>query len=95
VRVQKDHDEKRASQTIIVWILFFAATVPINLLMPVILGINMHDWTYSNAKGLVLFSINYAGFFLILPLILTKGWNTVKKPSFLIPMVAAAVSVVL
>jgi hypothetical protein len=74
--------------------LFFAVTVTINLLIPLIFGFNMHDWTYSNAKGLLLFSINYAGFFLILPLVLTKGWGTVKKPNF-IPVAATAISVVL
>jgi hypothetical protein len=57
--------------------------------------LNLHSWTYSDAKGLLLFTVNYAGFFLILPLLLTKGWVTFKKPSFFVPVAAAAVSVVL
>ena len=93
--VQKDEDKKKAHQAILVWVLFFGATVAINLLIPLALGLDMYSWTYSNAKGLLFFSTNYAGFFLVLPLILTKGWKTVKKPSFIIPLAVAAVSVVL
>jgi hypothetical protein len=88
-------NKKKARQALIVWSLFFAATVTINVLIPIALGTNLHDWTYSDAKGLLLFLVNYAGFFLIVPLVLTKGWRTFKKPSFIIPVVAAAVSVVL
>jgi hypothetical protein len=86
--------KKKASQAFLVWVLFFAATVSINLLIPFALRIDLHAWTYSNQKGLILFSVNNAGFFLVLPLLLAKGWSTVRKPSFLIPLTAAAVSVV-
>lgn len=92
---QVDANKKKARQALLVWSLFFAATVTINVLIPTGLGINLHDWTYSNAKGLLLFSVNYAGFFLIVPLVLTKGWRTFKKLSFIIPVAAAAISVVL
>jgi len=86
--------KKKASQAFLVWVLFFTATVSINLLIPFALRIDLHAWTYSSQKGLILFSVDYAGFFLVLPLLLTKGWYTVRKPSFLIPLIAAAVSVV-
>jgi hypothetical protein len=88
-------NKEEARQAVIVWILFFTATITINVLIPVILGINLHDWTYSVAKGLLIFWANYAGFFLIVPLVLTKGWRTFRKPTFIIPVLAAAVSVVL
>jgi hypothetical protein len=87
--------KKKAKQALIIWAFFFAVTVALNLIIPIALGLNLHDWTYSNAKGLLLFSINYAGIFLILPLLITKGWSTFKKPSFIIPVAATAVSVVL
>ncbi len=90
-----EEGSRRARQAAIVWILFFIATVSINVLIPIAFGMNLHSWTYSNAKGFLFFSVNYAGFFLIVPLILTKGWRTVRKPSFIIPLALAAVSVVL
>jgi hypothetical protein len=91
----QDVVRSKARQAFIVWILFFTTTVAINLIIPLIFGLNLHDWTYSNAKGFLLFSINYAGFFLILPLLLIKGWNTFRRPSFIVPVAFAAVSVVL
>jgi hypothetical protein len=93
--IQNDVAKKKARQALLIWGLFFAATAATNLLIPLALGINLHDWTFSGgAEGLILFSVDYAGFFLILPLVLVKGWSTVKKPSFLIPMLIAAVSVI-
>lgn len=88
-------NKKKARQALLIWSLFFAATVTLNVLIPLVLETNLRDWTYSNAKGLLLFSVNYAGFFLVLPLVLTKGWRTFKKPSFIIPVSAAVLSVVL
>lgn len=87
-------ERKKAYQAFLIWILFFVVTVTINLLIPLVFNLNLHDWTYSNTKGLLLFSINYAGFFLVLPLLLTQGWSTFKKLSFLLPVIAAAISVI-
>jgi hypothetical protein len=87
--------KNRARQAMIVWILFFIATIAINLIIPFIFGLDLHEWTYSKAKGLLLFVISYAGFCLILPLLLTKGWSTFRRPSFIIPVAFAAISVVL
>jgi hypothetical protein len=86
---------QKARQVLVVWVAFFAATLSFNLLIPLALGFDLHEWTYSTAKGLLLFSVDYAGFFVVVPLVLVKGWRTVRKPAFLIPMLAAAVSVVL
>jgi len=83
---------KRAHKALIIWLFFFIATLSINPLIPVALGLNLHDWPYSNPKGLLLFSVDYAGFFLVLPLLLTKGWKTFKKPSFITPVVTSAVN---
>jgi len=95
VAIDLKEKNKKARQAIIVWLLFFASALIINLLIPIALGLNLHDWTYSGSKGLLLFSVVYAGFFIVVPLVLTKGWSTVKKPGFLVPMLAATVSVVL
>lgn len=85
----------KARQALITWGLFFAATVMINLLIPLAFSIDLYTWTYSDAKGLLLFTVNYAGFFLIVPLGFTKGWSFLKKPSVLLPIIAAALSVIL
>jgi len=87
--------KKKAKHALIIWACFFLVTVSANLLVPFAFHLNLHEWTYSTTKGLIIFSVNYAGFFLILPLLLTKGWMTFKKPSFFLPVAAAAVSVVL
>jgi len=87
--------DKKARQAVYIWIAFFIATVLINGTILFAIGIDTYAWTYSTLKGLLLFTVNYAGFFLVVPLILTKGWKTFRKPSFLLPMAAAAVSVVL
>jgi len=85
----------KAKEAIRIWLLFFAATLMMNLIIPLVLRIDLYNWTYSNAKGLLLFSVNYAGFFLFLPLVTTKGWMIVRKRSFIIPLIPAALSVVL
>jgi hypothetical protein len=87
-------EKKKAKQALIVWLLFFVSVLIINLLIPFALGLNLHDWTYSSTKGVLLFSVIYAGFFIVVPLTLTKGMGTVKKPGFFIPMLAASISVV-
>lgn len=87
--------DKKARQAVYIWIAFFVATVLINGTILYAIGIDTYAWTYSTLKGLLLFTVDYAGFFLVVPLILTKGWKTIRKPSFLLPMAAAAVSVVL
>jgi hypothetical protein len=88
----QEEEKKKAQQAIIVWLLFFASASIINLLIPFALGLNLHDLTYSSTKGLVLFSAVYAGFFIVVPLALTKDMGKVKKPGFFIPMLAASVT---
>ena|GEM_PF-2386546 len=86
---------KNARQAFIVWLLFFATAITINIGLPLALGLDLHAWTYSPLKGLLLFGVIYAGFFIVVPLTLTKGWSQVKKPTFLVPMVAAMFSVII
>jgi hypothetical protein len=95
VAVQGGQRKSKARQALLVWVLFFAATFTINLLIPFFFGFDLHDWSFSNAKRLLVFSLDYAGFFLIVPWMLTKGWGVFKKPSFMVPVAAAAISVVI
>ncbi len=85
---------RNARQSLMVWLLFFAVTLTINIVIPLAFGIDLRAWTYSSVKGLLLSGVVYAGFFIVVPLTLTKGWSLVKKPSFLVPMLAAMISVI-
>ena len=51
------------------------------------------SWTASPTKDVLISLVVYSGFFLIAPLILTKGLETVRKPGFLIPLLVAVVAV--
>ena len=55
-------EKKKAKQALIVWLLFFVSVLIINLLIPFALGLNLHDWTYSSTKGVLLFSVIYVGY---------------------------------
>ena len=95
VPIQTGSRKIGARQALLVWVFFFVATVAVNLLIPLVFGFDLHDWSFSSTKGFLIFAVDYAVFFLIIPLILTKGWTIFKKPSFLVPVAAAAVSVVI
>ncbi len=55
----------------------------------------MHAWTYSTVKSLIFSSLFYSGLFLITPLILLKGWKTVRQSSFITPLIFATVGLML
>ncbi len=86
----KREDWRRAIK---VWLLFFVILVMINGTVPFILGYDMHSWISSPTKLLLGNFVIYGGLFLVLPLLLIKGQNVVRKPSFLIPLAIAVVGV--
>ena len=67
--------DRRVWQALTVWGIFIVLLVIINATIPFALGVNVHAWTYSKTKGLLFDSIIYAGLFLAVPLILTKGMS--------------------
>jgi len=83
----------RAKQALIVWGIFILVLVLLNGTIPFLLGADLHAWTSSTFKSVIFDWVLYAGFFLIVPLVLTKGWATVRQPGFLIPLMAAAIGV--
>lgn len=87
-------DKKKARTAVVVWVAVLCIYSDNQLVLPLVFKWDLNDWTYSVAKGLLLFSIVYAGFFIVVPLTLTKGWGTIKKLGFFLPMAAAMVSVV-
>lgn len=87
--------EERTRQAIITWGIFIFLAVIINGTIPFILGYDMLAWTNSITK-VVLFSLTiYAGIFLIVPLIIVKGWRTVRQPAFGVPVLLAVIGIML
>ena len=91
VREGKSNEAWR--QAIEVWILFFVLLVIINGTVPFILGYDMHAWTASPMKVLLVGFVIYGGVSLVVPLLLIKGLNVVRKPAFLVPLIIAVVGV--
>lgn len=80
-------EEKKFRQAVLVWVLFITINVLLNGTIPFLLGRDLHSWTVSPIKSLLFNLIQYSLVFLVIPLILTKGWETVRQPGFLLPLV--------
>lgn len=85
--MDNNSSENKFRQAIIVWIIFIILAVLINGTILFVLGYDLHYWTYSVYKGFIFYEVIYIALFLVVPLILVKGWETVKKPDFLIPLI--------
>lgn len=85
----------RARQALMVWALFIGAVVLINGTIPFVAGVDLHAWTYSPLKGVVFNLCVYGVLFLVLPLVLTKGWATARQPAFLVPLLVALLALTL
>lgn len=88
-------DKKRAKQALFVWGLFIIIHVLLNGTIPFILGRDLHAWTASLVKSILFNLIQYGLVFLVIPLILTKEWATVRQPAFFLPLLFAIVSLTL
>lgn len=78
-----------------VWVVFFCVNVLINGTVLFALGNDLRPWTYSLAKDVLYHAAIYAGLFLIVPLIVVKGWSQARQPGFLVPLLIAAVAITL
>jgi hypothetical protein len=89
-------DAKRQSmQALYLWGVFIALAVIINGTIPFILGFDLHIWTYSPLKDVAYNLIIYGGLFLVVPLVLAKGWSTVRRPAFFLPLIIAVLAITL
>jgi len=52
----------------------------------------MREWSISNTRLFLISFIIYGGVFLVIPLIIVKGWKTVRQPGFLIPLIIAVLA---
>lgn len=88
---QKNHDKFYLA--IKIWLVFIALLIFINDLIPLIFGLNLYSWTYSIFKNFLFSVVIYAGVFLVVPIIMVKGWENVRKPAFLIPLLIAVLGI--
>ena len=60
------------------------ASILINATIPFMLGAGVRAWTDSATKYILSGLVIYGGLFLVAPLVLVKGWQVVRQPTFLI-----------
>lgn len=90
--VETDH---RVRQALIVWSVFIVLNILFNGTIPFLLGKDLHAWTVSPIKSFLFNFVQYGLMFFVVPLILTKGWSTVRQPAFLLPLLLAILSLAL
>src|SRR3990172_10971595 len=79
-------------QALLVWVVFIVLAIILNGTLLFVLGADLQGWTFSIAKDILFGLIIYGGVFLVIPLILVKGWQTVRQPGFLLPLLLALVA---
>src|SRR4030066_380149 len=87
--------QRQSMQALFVWGVFIALAVIINGTIPFILGFDLHIWTFSPLKDVAFNLIIYGGLFLAVPMVLTKGWATVRRPAFFVPLIIAILAMTL
>ncbi len=85
----------RSRQALLVWCIFFFLVVILNGTLPFVLGVDLHAWTQSTVKSVLFAFVVYSVLFLAVPLILIKGWMTVRQPAFLLPLCLAMLAITL
>lgn len=78
-----------ARQALILWGVYIILTILLNGTIPFLLGRDMKAWTFSPIKDVLINLVVYSFVFLVVPLILVKGWAIVRQPAFLVPLALA------
>ncbi len=91
--VGSSEKSRQFRQAVLLWAIFFVLFVIFNGTIPFALGMDLHAWTASPVKSVLLGLVFYAGIFLAVPLILVKGWGTVRRPAFLLPLCLAMLGI--
>ncbi|OGO33299.1 MAG: hypothetical protein A2Z16_11450 [Chloroflexi bacterium RBG_16_54_18] len=87
--------EQRLRQAIIAWGVFILVAVLINGTIPFVLGYDLHAWSNSIVKVVLFSLLIYAGLFLVVPVVITKGWPIVHQPAFWGAVLVATLGIVL
>jgi membrane protease YdiL (CAAX protease family) len=90
-----ENSDQRARQALILWGVYIVLTILINGTIQFALGKDMHAWTASPLKDVLANLIVYGLIFLVAPLMLTKGWNTVRQTTFLLLLIVALLAMTL
>ena len=85
--------DRRAKQAVLLWGVYILVNIVLNGTVPFALGVDLRSWTYSVTKDLLIHILVYAALFLVAPLILTKGWQVVRQPAFLVPLLIACATI--
>ena len=85
----------RSRQALLVWCIFFVLAVILNGTLLFVFGVDLHSWTQSTVKSVLFALVVYAVLFLAVPLVLIKGWQTVRQPAFLVPLCLAMAAITL
>jgi len=80
-------------QALLLWIVFFVLLVLFNGTIPFAFGADLHAWTQSPLKLIPFGFLFYGILFMVVPLVLIKGWGTVRRPGFLVPLCVAVLGV--
>ena len=83
----------QARQAFLLWCIFFIMAVLFNGTIPFALGVDLHAWTASPVKSVLFAFLIYSILFLAAPLVLIKGWGTVRQPAFLYPLLLAMLAI--
>lgn len=83
----------RSKQAISLWCIFILLAILFNGTIPFIMGADLHAWTGSETKSILFAFLFYAVLFLAVPLILLKGWDIVRQPAFLYPLLLAMLAI--
>lgn len=86
----QDHHTRQA---LIVWGIFFLLNILLNGTIPFVLGADLHAWKASLPHAILFGFVQYAIMFTVIPLILIKGWGTIRQPAFLIPLCIAVAAI--
>lgn len=81
-----------SNQALVLWVVFFLLNSLINGTLPFMFGRDLKSWSQSATKFILVGFVVYAMLFLVVPLILIKGWETVRQKSFLLPLSLAVIA---
>jgi hypothetical protein len=81
--------QRQSMQALCLWGVFILLAVILNGTIQFILGFDLRSWTNSPLKDVAFNLIIYGGLFLVAPLVLSKGWATVRQPTFFLPLIVA------